>query len=297
MKINPEILSGFHLIENENLKNQSTIKIGGYAKNFLIPETETELIELINLLDAHKEKYIIFGRGSNIIFADTMKTEHVISTKSINKIQMELDIISVQAGQSLRELCYLCAREGYSGLEGLSGIPGTVGGGAYMNAGAYGYTFSDSIREIRAYDRKSRKIISLNNKECHFDYRKSIFMNTDQVILSVSLALKKQESEEIKKRMAAYEHKRAMSQPLDMPSAGSVFKKPFKDFYTARIIEELGLKGFCIGDACVSEKHAGFIVNKKMATSRDVKQLMAYIVEQVYEKTGERLSAEIEFFE
>lgn len=297
MKIDSFALNHFHIIKNELLKNHSTIRIGGHAKNFLMPQKETELIELTDLLTNYQEKYILFGRGSNIVFADTMKTEYVISTKSINKLDTKLNLISVQAGQSLRELCYHCAKKGLSGLEGLSGIPGTVGGAAYMNAGAYGCSFSDNIYEIRAYNRKKRKIITLKNIECEFDYRKSIFMERDHIILSVSLKLKTEDVQKIKNKMIDYECRRNMNQPLDTPSAGSVFKKPFSDFYTARIIEELGLKGFCIGDACVSEKHSGFIVNRNKATAEDVKQLMAYIAKRIYDKTGVKLSAEIEFFE
>ena len=295
--ITAKALTKFHLKENAPLKDQSTFKIGGKARYLFLPKNESELIDLIKFLDKKKLRFLLFGRASNILFADEMKTDFIISTKLLNRREFSVDYTLIETGLSLRELCYQCAEKELSGLEGLSGIPGTVGGAVYMNAGAYGYSFSDAISEVIVYDRKKMSYRTFTKNACGFEYRKSSFMQQNEIILMVKLKLQKGNKEEILKSMKSYELKRAQRQPLNYPSAGSVFKKPSQDFYPAAIIEQLGLKGFCVGGACISSKHSGFIINTNHASANDVKCLIEHIREKVFEKTGIFLETEIEYFE
>jgi UDP-N-acetylmuramate dehydrogenase len=290
-------LSKFNYSKNVLLKEISTFKIGGVIKYFFQPKSQLELINIIHLLDEHHIQFHLIGRASNILFADEMKTEAVISTLSVKNVSRSNNEITVDAGYSLRELCYFCSENDLTGLEGLSGIPGTVGGAVYMNAGAYGYTISDYLKEVTVFHRKYNKIITYDKEECEFDYRKSCFMDNKQIILEIKLNLKKRNKQQIINEMKRYEVKRSQKQPLNYPSAGSVFKKPSQVFHPALEIELLGLKGCTIGGACVSTKHSGFIINKKDATAIDVKKLVSHLQKLILKKTGIFLETEIEYFE
>jgi len=292
-----EALEPFNYKENVSLQLQSTFKIGGKARFFFQPKQPSQLVKLIQILDENKINFLVFGRASNIVFADVMKTDYIITTRSMKHLDIFNNEIKVEAGLPLRTLCYRCAQASLSGLEGLSGIPGSVGGAVYMNAGAYGYTISDYLTEVRVYDRKQKTIRILPKEDCGFDYRESLFQQRNQCVLQIKLKLKKRNQVCILADMKSIELKRTQKQPLDYPSAGSVFKKPSQDFHPALEIESLGLKGYAIGGACVSQKHSGFIITKNQATAKDVKRLIGYLKEKVYNKTGISLETEIEFFE
>ena len=297
MTIHSLDISNFHYKKNISMNKISTFKIGGAVKFFFQPESQGELIQLVQLLDDNQIPFYLIGRASNILFADEMKTEVTISTLSMKNISFSFNQITVDSGFSLRELCYQCAENELKGLEGLSGIPGTIGGAIYMNAGAYGYSISDYISEVTAYHREVKKTITYTKEACGFDYRKSRFMDDKHIILGTKLNLQKGNKEQIAKEMKTYEISRSEKQPLDYPSAGSIFKKPSLDFHPAYEIEQLGLKGYSVGGACVSSKHSGFIINKKNASATDVKKLISYLQKRIFKKTGIFLETEINFFE
>ncbi len=249
------------------------------------------------------------------------KFEDILTTDIIED-EMELPkwedvIVTVGSGVKLGELAQKLLKEEITGFEFAAGIPGTIGGAVKMNAGAYGGEMKDIIMETKCLDlecyekliektniddieitqekdnAKSPEIISLNNKEQDFSYRNSIFMERKYIILETKLELKKGKYEEIKAKMEEFLANRIEKQPIQMPSAGSTFKRG-TDYITAKLIDECGLKGYQIGGAKVSEKHAGFIVNEKDATAQDVIDLIKYVQDTVYEKTGKRIELEIE---
>lgn len=290
-------LSNFNYSKNVFLKEISTFKIGGSINFFFQPKNQSELINIVRILDKHHTHFHLIGRASNILFADEMKTQVAINTLLLKNISLLNKEITVDGGFSLRELCYFCAENNLTGLEGLSGIPGTIGGALYMNAGAYGYVISDFLTEVTVFHRDKNKIITYKKEECDFDYRKSCFMDNKQIILEIKLNLRNRNKKQIINEMKEYEAKRSQKQPLNYPSAGSVFKKPSQDFHPALEIEMLGLKGYTVGGACVSTKHSGFIINKKNATANDVKKLISHLQTQIFKKTGFLLETEIIFFE
>jgi len=290
-------VSNFHYKKDIWMNEISTFKIGGVIKFYFQPESQSELIQLISFLDDNQISFHLIGRASNILFADEMKTEVAISTLSMKNISFSVNQVTVDGGFSLRRLCYQCAENKLTGLEGLSGIPGTIGGAVYMNAGAYGYAISDYLTEVTAYNRESKTIISYDKEACGFDYRKSRFMDDKHIILGIKINLQRGSKKQILNKMKYYEVRRSQKQPLDYPSAGSIFKKPSLDFHPAYEIEQLGLKGYSIGGACVSSKHSGFIINKKNASACDVKNLILYLQKQILKQTGILLETEIKFFE
>jgi len=297
MKKHLSIPIGIKTLENTSLKELSTFKIGGNVRFLFLPEKISQFIELIDYFDENHIQFMLFGRASNILFADEMSTSYAVSTLSLRKSAVHSNIVDVQAGYPLRNFCYLCAQENLSGVQGLSGIPGTIGGAIYMNAGAYGFSISDRLIDVSVYDFTKKKITTYEKDSCHFAYRKSRFMDHTQIILSARFQLEFANKETVLNDMKEYDIERSKKQPLDFPSAGSVFKKPTSDFHPASEIDKLGLKGFCVGEACISSKHAGFIVNKGHATAKDVKMLIEIIKEKIAQNTGVHLETEIEFFE
>lgn len=251
---------------------------------------------------------------------DKSKIEEVINAEvefsNSNLPKVHDVIVTVGSGVKLGELCQTLLKEEITGLEFASGIPGTIGGAVKMNAGAYGGEMKDIILETKCLDleqyekiiqitniddieiiheseSKTPEIIILNNEEQDFSYRHSIFMEKKYVILETKLKLKRGKYEEIKAKMDEYLTSRKEKQPLHLPSAGSTFKRG-TDFITAKLIDECGLKGYQIGDAAVSDMHAGFIVNKGNATAEDVLKLIKYVQETIYEKMGKKIELEIE---
>ena len=208
------------------------------------------------------------------------------------KIEEEKIILTVGSGVKLGTLAQKCLKEGITGLEFASGIPGTIGGAIRMNAGAHGSEMKDIVKTVTYMDRNT-EIHKITNEQAEFEYRKSLFVNSDYIILETEIQLKKGKIEEIKEKMTEYANYRKEKQPIEYPSAGSTFKRGI-DFITAKLIDECGLKGYQIGGAQISEKHAGFIINKENATAKDVIELMEYTKEQVYNKFGKIIEQEIE---
>lgn len=273
----------------EPLKNHTSFKIGGPAKIFIQPRN---IEGLICALEKFQHARII-AKGTNILAPDE-GSDVVVSTLGLNRYRVDGDLIVSESGVLLSTLCKVAAGHGLSGLEFAYGIPGTIGGALYMNAGAYGGEICDVVEYAEIYDHT--KIVKLDKSQMEFSYRSSIFKKTGWIVLKVALRLKQGDERVVTERMEQIMRKRIQTQPLDLPSAGSVFKRPRSDFYVGKAIEELGLKGFRVGDAQISTKHAGFIVNLGSAKADDVKKLIKIVQKQVYKTYGVRLEPEVEIW-
>lgn len=280
--------------EMVSLKKYTTYKVGGEAKVLVYPKDEKKLILLIKKLRDEKIKYKILGYGSNLIFSDDIYDGVLIKLDSLDKVKIKDTIITVGAGASLVKLSYMALKEELTGLEFASGIPGTVGGAAFMNAGAYKSDMGYIISEVKVLT-KELEIKTLYNKDLNYKYRNSFLkQNPEYICLEVKIVLRHGDKKLIKELMETRRQKRLISQPLEFPSAGSVFRNPEGDF-AGRLIEECGLKGYRIGGATVSDKHANFIINDNDATGNDVKNLIDYVHDKVKEQTGVDLKIEQEF--
>lgn len=273
----------------EPLKDHTSFKIGGPTKVFIRPKSVEGLICALERFEHAK----IIAKGTNILAPDE-GVDVVINTLGLNRYQVDNDLIVSESGVLLSTLCKVAANHGLSGLEFAYGIPGTIGGAVYMNAGAYDGEICDVVEYVEIYDRN--KIIKLDKSQMGFSYRSSILKGTDWAVLRVGLRLKHANKQDITNRMEQIMRKRIQTQPLELPSAGSVFKRPKRDFYVGKVIEELGLKGLRVGDAQISTKHAGFIVNLGNAKANDVKELIKIIQQKVYKSYHVQLEPEVEIW-
>ncbi len=285
--------------ENEPLLKHSSFRIGGNAEYALFPKTYDELIYAVNSCIRCKKRYKIIGNASNVLFDDLGFDGVVIFTEQMNSVEYihKNGCVYVKAGcgRSLTELASEAGKKhSLSGLEFAYGIPGTIGGAVYMNAGAYGGQMSDIVVETEVYNADTQRIEIIQADRHSFSYRHSIFQeNNKLIILSVCLELKHEKLEEIHALMSKNMTLRKEKQPLEYPNAGSVFKRPADNVYSGKLIEDLGLKGYTVGSAQVSEKHAGFIVNRGGATSQDVLSLIAHIQKTINDAHGILLETEI----
>lgn len=282
------------IIFDEPMKKHTSFKIGGIADEFIKVKNENELIQAIKYAKEKNIKITIIGNGSNLLVLDKGIRGLVIKI-DIQKFQMEKKEgyieITVGSGYKTMALAVKLMNEEISGFEELSGIPGTIGGAIFMNAGAYGKEIKDINISTKCMDYDGN-IFELSNKEQEFEYRSSIFNKKNYIILETKLKLEYGKKDEIKKKMEEYLLSRKEKQPLEYPSAGSTFKRQ-EGVITAKLIDECGLKGFVIGGAKVSEKHAGFIINYNNATAKDVLDLIKYVKEKVYEEYGIKIKEEI----
>lgn len=282
---NLELFENIEKYKNFDLKKLSTFGIGGKANVVFFPHTISELIEVVTKLG----ESIIIGNGSNVLFSDHGVLTPVVCTKKLqDKIRFEGEFVTVSAGVNISMLCKECAKNNLSGLENLIGIPATVGGALFMNAGAFGSEISESVYSVKVL--KNNRIINLNREELCFRYRYSSFQDDKSVILEITFKLQKESSDKILSKMQQYIVWRMDNQPSGK-SAGSVFKRASQP--AGLLIDKTGLKGFSIGDAVVSKKHANFIINEGNAKSSQVKQLIKFIKDQVYLKFGILLQEEI----
>lgn len=279
--------------ENIDLKKYTTYKVGGYAEVLVIPDNVDKLICLINYLNDNGIKYKIIGNGSNLVFLGDYDGV-LIKLDKLNSIDINDTLINVGAGCSLIFLALKCSRMGLTGLEFATGIPGTVGGAVYMNAGAYNDSMSDIIESIRVYDGNS--IISLSKADLLFGYRGSLLQHKKYICLDATIRLKYGDTLEILDLIEKRKQKRIESQPLEYPSAGSVFRNP-ENNSAWKLVEGIGYKGKCIGGACVSAKHANFIINIGNASGNDIKTLVDEIKLNVKKKYDIDLKCEQEFVE
>ncbi|MBQ6702537.1 MAG: UDP-N-acetylmuramate dehydrogenase [Clostridia bacterium] len=278
------------------LAEHSTFKIGGIADYIAYPKTESALCALVDYLNDEGIKYTVVGNGSNLLFADEGYRGVIVVTTHLKKIRKTRNTLYAECGVSLTALAVYAQKHGLSGLEFAYGIPGTVGGAVYMNAGAYGGEIKDVLLKSAYFDQETSKRFELYNPGHKFGYRKSIYADNSHVILSAVFELKPKDPAEIKAEMDGFMAARKEKQPLDYPSAGSTFKR-CEGHYTAQMIDQAGLKGFTVGGAQVSEKHAGFVINKGNATARDVKELICVIKAKLKEKFDVDIQEEVKFID
>lgn len=278
---------------NEPMSKHTTFKIGGTADIFVKLRSTEQIEKLLNLCKSKNVPIKIIGNGSNILVKDNGVRGIVakICTNSYDFLNEET--IRVDAGMLNSKVSRILLENSLTGFEFASGIPGTIGGAVKMNAGAYGSQMSDVIIKTKYIDLEDMQIKEINKEEQKFEYRKSIFSTTKRVIIDSTLKLEKADKEQIQEKINQNNESRRTKQPIDKPSAGSTFKRG-EDFITAQLIDECGLKGYTIGGAQVSTKHAGFVVNVGDATASDVIKLMELIKKRVQEKFNKNIDLEIE---
>ena len=282
--------------EHVSLKNMNTYRIDGKAKVLIEPNSINDLVEVIKTLREFKTPYFILGAGSNIVFNDREIDGVVIKLTRLSGVEVYKNdnIVYAEAGAMLPKVVVDSVNNGLCGLEFAAGIPGTIGGAVYGNAGAYNSCIMDYVQSVTALD-QNNEIVTLNHEDIEYEYRNTMFKKTKKyIILGAKLFLREGNKEESEAVMADRKKRRVESQPLDFPNAGSVFRNPEGDF-AGRLIESCDLKGYRMGGAEVSEKHANFIVNKENATGKDVHDLILYVHDTVKEKTGVDLLIEQEF--
>ncbi len=284
-------IMNFNCKENIKMAPFCSMKVGGNAKYLILPKTEEELISAVGYFREKGEKYIVVGNCSNLIFADEGYDGAVISTTDMKGLSFENGIITSLCGDTLSSLARIALENSLTGLEFCYGIPGTVGGAVFMNAGAYGGEISEHFIRGRFLN-ADNEIVTLNGDELEFGYRKSRLMREELILISAEFTAKQGEKSEIRAKMDELMQKRKSKQPLEFPSCGSAFKRP-EGYFAGALIEQCGLKGFSLGGARVSEKHAGFIINGGNATATDVIKLLEYVSETVFKNTGVMLEPEI----
>lgn len=277
---------------NEPMRRHTTFGIGGPADCFLLPESVEELQQVCRIISDHGLPLFILGGGANLLVRDGGIRGVVIATTHLGHLSRKGDVITACAGAPTVKTARFAQECGLSGMEFASGIPGSIGGAAYMNAGAYGGDMAGIITEAVTCDRKGI-LHRYDREELEYAYRHSLFMDNGEVIVSVSFRLKEGDPQEIKKQMEEFNSRRRSKQPLEFHSAGSTFKRP-EGHYVGEMIEHLGLKGFSVGEAQVSEKHAGFLINRGHATCEDVLALMAEVQRRVKERYHVDIEPEVQ---
>lgn len=285
---------GAKVIDSAPMSEYTSFKAGGYARMLIEPVSADSLAKIIAYLNCVGMDFLVIGNGSNLLVADEGYEGVVIKLgSSISEMRLVSgNEIYCEAGASMKALCRYAAENALSGLECEYGIPGTVGGAVYMNAGAYGGEMRDVLVSCRHIDLNG-SFFELTADKMDLGYRKSIYMSQNYTVVSAVVRLEKGNKEDIKTAMNGYLARRREKQPLEFPSAGSTFKRP-EGHFAGALIEQCGLKGFQVGGAQVSEKHAGFVINRGGATAGDILALMSEVRRQVYEKFGVILEPEVQ---
>lgn len=287
------LLPQIELRFQESMSKHTSFRVGGVAEVMAFPRSAQELADILRACKQLNTKPRILGAGTNVLAPDEGLMGLVICLKDcLNGMeQLNETDIRVYSGVTMTRAAVYASNLGLSGLEFAHGIPGTVGGGVYMNAGAYGGEICQVCKSVDVMDFHGI-LTTYNSDQMNFTYRHSMLEEMDGIVISAVFSLIPKASDEIKARMRELMAKRSASQPLDLPSAGSAFKRPASG-YAAALIEQAGLKGYRVGDAAISEKHAGFAVNVGAATARDVKTLLTQVSNIVFEQSGVRLEPEI----
>lgn len=284
-----------HIVLNEPMSKHTSFKIGGNADIFIKTENIEEIKYIVKFAKSNEIPLFVMGNGSNLLVRDNGIRGIVLKIDLQNiEIKEHKDYVIVQVGSGVQvpKLARITAKKAYSGLEFAAGIPGSVGGAIKMNAGAYGGEFKDILISA-TYLTEDGEVIQIDNKDCEFDYRKSRFSKTSDIILNAKLKLNYGNEQDIENKIKENMELRRKKQPVDMPSAGSTFKR-VDGVITAKLIDDCGLKGYSIGGAMVSTIHAGFIVNTGNATAKDVLDLAEHIKSEVYKKFNKNIELEIE---
>ena len=274
----------------EPMSRHTTFRIGGPVSALIEPKSIGAFVWFVRELTGRGVPYFLLGNGSNLLVSDGGHEAVALSTARLDTLRFSVDSVICGAGVTLARAASGAREQGLTGMEFAHGIPGSVGGAIYMNAGAYGGEMRDIVESVTCVDPQG-KVRVLPGEECGFGYRTSVFQRGG-AILSATLRLRPGDPKKIKETMDDLMARRREKQPLNYPSAGSTFKRP-ENGYASKLIDEAGLKGLRVGDAQVSEKHAGFIVNLGSATFSDVYSLMALVITKVYKSSGVRLEPEV----
>ena len=290
-----KVFPGMKILENEPMRAHCSFRTGGPVRALAYPSDLSSLTKLCCILKEHELAPLMLGNCTNIVFPDEGMSEvFAICTEKLTKLFLLPDgAIYAECGVPLSRLAAFAQQNGLAGLEFASGIPGSVGGGVMMNAGAYGGELKDAVESVVCYYLPEQRLYEVTAEKCQFGYRNSFFKKLPgNVIISAVFRLHEGDKDEIAAKMRELNERRRDKQPLDLPSAGSAFKRP-EGHYAAALIDEAGLKGFSVGGAQVSEKHAGFIVNTGNATSADIHELMKQVRKRVYDNSNVLLEPEI----
>ncbi len=283
--------------ENAPLADICTFKIGGNADLTVKAQSKVGLTETLKAAKANNVPFRILGNGSNVLCSDSGFRGAVILTTGMTEMKLSGNILYADAGYSLTSLAVKAKKFSLTGLEFAYGIPGSVGGAIFMNAGAYDGEIKNVVTKTLWYDTENDKFGEFNGEENAFGYRESVYQkNQNLVILGGYFSLSRGDENAIDEKMQGFMRARQEKQPLEYPSAGSTFKRA-PGYFTAKLIDEAGLKGYSVGGAQVSEKHAGFVINKGGATAEDVKKLVSDIKEAVYKTSGVNIECEIKIIE
>lgn len=292
LKYLENIVSKENIQVDEEMSKHTTFRTGGCVSAFVQVKSEEQLQRILKFLHKMEEPYYVLGNGSNLLVSDEGFEGIMIQIGSkMSEIQVFNETMYVQAGASLIRVAKEAYEHGLTGLEFASGIPGTIGGATVMNAGAYGGEMKQIIKKVRIMSQEG-EILELDNASMEFDYRSSAILNRNFIVLDVELMLNPGNKEKIYETMQELSKKRREKQPLEYPSAGSTFKRP-EGNYAGKLIMDAGLRGYRVGDACVSEKHCGFVINTGHATSKDIWKLIYEVQKKVYETSGVRLETEV----
>lgn len=281
-----------NVLKDELMSGHTTFRIGGPADYFVMPSSAGEIKRIIALCLEQDVPYYIIGNGSNLLVADKGYRGVIIQIfKNMKDIQVEGENIRAQAGALLSKVAAAAYEAGLEGFEFASGIPGTLGGAVRMNAGAYGGEMKQVLKSAEVLTPEG-EVLTLPVEEMKMGYRTSIVSRMDYVVLGAEIALREGNKEEIRAKMDELIEKRVSKQPLEFGSAGSTFKRP-EGYFAGKLIEDAGLRGFRVGNAQVSEKHCGFVINRGGATAREVAELMETVARRVEENSGVRLEPEV----
>ena len=286
------LLPGTEVLENEPMKKHTTFRVGGEADVYISINSISQLCDLMEYLRSHTIPFFVKGNGSNLLVSDKGYPGVVIELgNEFSGVTVENNQIKAMAGTLLSKLSKTACDAGLSGLEFASGIPGTVGGAMVMNAGAYDGEMKQVVQEVMLLS-PDNTIITLSGHDMEFGYRTSILKREPYIVLEVIFTLEKKDKKDITDKMADFATRRKEKQPLEYPSAGSTFKRPEGNF-AGKLIMDSGLKGYRVGDAQVSEKHCGFVINRGNATASDIYSLMMEVQRKVQEQSGVLLEPEV----
>ena len=278
----------------ELLSSHTTFRVGGKADAFLSVQNEEQIKHAIEVCEKHKVPFFILGNGSNLLVSDEGYRGLVIAIgNDMAEVTIEGNSVTAQAGALLGSVSQAAAKSGLSGMEFASGIPGTIGGAIVMNAGAYDGEMKNIVTQVKVLTREG-EILTLSNEELEFGYRMSRVKKEKLIVLSVTMLLQKKEQSAIYEKMNDFSQRRREKQPLEYPSAGSTFKRP-EGMFAGKLIMDAGLRGYTVGDAQVSEKHCGFVINRGNATAKEVRTVIKDVQEKVKETFGVELETEVIF--
>ncbi len=282
-----------NIIIDAPMGEYTSFKVGGTASVLVTVDNKEQLKALLRYINSNEMKYILIGNGSNLLFTDKGYEGIVIKLgDGFKELRLSNDTITAGASLLLSQISNFAMENDLSGIEFASGIPGTLGGGLFMNAGAYGGELKDVIITVNAISSDGKNEMVFSNGDMEFEYRNSLMQRKDMVVTSAVIKLNKGTKEEIKKKILGFTEKRNSKQPVKYPSAGSTFKRPIGG-YAAQLIDEAGLKGLTVGGAVVSQKHAGFIINDGDATATDIIELIRLVQNYVYDDSGIMLDPEV----